>query len=145
MKKGTYKSQVIKALKKLIEQYRNHAYVPGREVCPLCNIFSKIRRANLYASECNGCPMAPLYAGIIQQKGGCSSFHSYQNVTHMHRFDDTPSSRRTLIKAQDKRADFHEELLKLVRTLPTSQFNPKTWKYLDLRYIEDKIQALNKD
>ncbi|KKN88687.1 hypothetical protein LCGC14_0245780 [marine sediment metagenome] len=108
----TKKEKTIKALIELIDLYRNHNYVPhAKSKCPLCTIH--------WDSEhgCKGCPLANSYGSM-----GCTHFTSYVDFS------------RTSQKTRERRAKFHEDLIKFIKPLPTKQFTKGGWKFLDIGY-----------
>ena len=112
----TKKDRTIKAIKKMIKNYRKKE---RENRCPLC----EIHRNRDW--KCKGCPMADQYSNP-----GCAHFNSYINMFSDidHRFP-----REWLRRNFPDRADFHEHyLLPIVEKLPPEQFTKKGWKYLDL-------------
>jgi len=121
----TNKEKTIKAIEKIIEKYEkftdNLNDYSNINTCALCKIYYTSKHVKPF---CRGCILAN-----EKSKQGCIRYNSFkrmQNILHKGYYDK---------KIFQNRANFFHKHLEYIKSLPTSQFTKRGWKYLDLKDV----------
>lgn len=117
MREQDRKQRTIEAIEKLIHKYK-YPSIHGWDflnpkTCPLCKIH-KLKNMNI----CRGCPLASVRGSI-----GCIEFNSFKSLVR-NRYDT-----EKYYNSLQKRGQFYEIILPIVRTYPMKVFTEIGWRY----------------